>query len=115
MNQLNGHLLGFTACGPVPDGDVLDTVPAYKSGELFNGFLFLTLTVRGIDNGSVKDAPGSIHNGNLAPHTVSGIQTHRYFTLDRRLHQQRAQVESELADGPLTGLVCQIRTDLPFQ
>ena len=114
-DQLDGHLLGFAAGGAVADGDVLDAVAAHKGRERGDRLVLLPLAVGRIDHGGVQHLARAVHDRDLAAHAVAGIKTHRDLALDRRLHQQRAQVGGKLADGAGAGRVGQVRSDLALK
>ena len=45
---------------------------------------------------------------------VSGVKTHGDMTLDRRLHQQRAEIERKVVNGAFACIVSQSGTQLAF-
>ena len=114
-DQLNGHLLGLAAGGAVADGDMLDAVAAHQGGERGDRLALLPLAIGRIDDGGVEHLARTVDDSDLAAHAVAGVEPHRDLALDRRLHQQRAQVGRKLADRAGAGHVGQIRADLALE
>ncbi len=69
----------------------------------------------GVNHGCIQHLSGAVHHRHLAPHAVAGVQAHGDPALYRRLHQQGPQVQGEIVNGPLAGLIGEAVPDLPLQ
>ena len=114
MDELHGHLLRFPAGCSVADGNVFHPVLGDEFRQGGDGLLLLPGPIGGVDHGGVQHLTGFVHHGHLAAHAVARVQTHGDLALYRRLHQQRLQVQGELADGSLGGLLRQPRALFPL-
>ena len=68
--------------------------------------------MRRVDDAGVEHLAGRIDDGDLAAGAVSGVEADGYAALDRRLHQELAQVERKDADRVLVRLFGQLAADL---
>ena len=94
---------------------MLHAVLLDELGKGHDGFILLLFAVGGIDHSGIQHLAGTVHHSHLAAHAVTGVQSHGHLTLDGRLHQQRAQVQGELADGALAGGIGQGAAGLTLQ
>ena len=76
------------------------------------GLAHAALAVRRVDDAGVEHLAGRIDDGDLAAGAVSGVEADGYAALDRRLHQELAQVERKDADRVLVRLFGQLAADL---
>ncbi len=67
-----------------------------------------------VDHVGVKHLSGPVHHGKLAAHAVSGIKAERDLVSKRRLHQQRTQIQCEVADRSIVGEVGKRAAKLTF-
>ena len=75
--------------------------------ELRDGVLLLLFAEGGIDDRGVEHLARLVDDRDLAAVAVAGVEAHRDRALDRRLHEQRAEVERKVVDGLLVGRVSQ--------
>ena len=85
---------------------MLHAMLADQTGQHSDSLLLLAVVEGRIHHGCIQHLAGSIHHGNLAAVAVSGVQTHGDKAFDRRLHQQRFQIQCKIMDSTA---VCTIR------
>ena len=102
-DKLNGHLLGLTGGRAVADGDIHDIVLADQAGQRADSLLLFGIVKGRVHDGGVEHLAGCVDDGDLAAHAVARVETHGDLALDRRLHEQRTQVQRKLADSALGG------------
>ena len=91
----------------IADGNMSHAVLFNEPLQRDDGFLPLGLGEGGIDHSGVQHLARRVHHGDLAAVAVAGVQPHRHMTAHRRLHQKWAQVQREIANRALVGLVRQ--------
>ncbi len=74
---------------------MLNTVFAYKRGECAYCVFFARFGKRRIDDGGVEHFSRAVDNGDFASVSISRIKAHRHLSFDRRLHEQRLEIEAE--------------------
>ena len=98
----------------VANGDHLHPVLADQLGDGLLRLLDLRLGMRGIDHARIQHAAGRIHHRHFAARAVAGVQAHRHAPLDRRLHQELAQVDGEDLDRSFVRVFRQGVAHLPL-
>ena len=101
--KLNGHLLGLTGGRAVADGDIHDIVLADQAGQRADSLLLFGVVKGRVHDCGVEHLARCVDDGDLAAHAVARVETHGDLALDRRLHEQRTQVQRELAYSALGG------------
>ena len=112
--HLHGHGLDLPGGSAVADGNVADVVSAHHAGKNGDGLLFFAFAEGGIHHTGVQHLSGGIHHGHLAAVAVARVQAHGDKALHGRLHQQRLQIQGEVADGSLTGAVGEFAPNFPL-
>ena len=112
--QLTNRVFRFSGSSAVADGNVLHMMLSDQTGEGGDGFFALGFGEGGIDHGGVENLAGRVNDRHLAAVAVSGVKPHGDMTFDRRLHQQRTEVERKVVNGAFACLVGQGGTQLPF-
>ena len=115
VEHFGGHLFRLARGGAVSDGNVFHMMFADQSSQLFDGFFLLALVESGVNYGGIQHFAGAVHHGNFAAVAVAGIQPHRHFTLDGRLHQQWAEILRKHLNGAVTGHIRQCAAALPLE
>ena len=106
-DHLDGHRLRLARGGTVADGKMAHVVLFDELRELRDGVLLLLFAEGGIDDRGVEHLARLVDDRDLAAVAVAGVEAHRDRALDRRLHEQRAEVERKVVDGLLVGRVSQ--------
>ena len=83
--------------------------------QLLLGLLLFVLGRGGVDHSGLQHPAGGVHHCDFAAGAVGGVQAQGNLSLDRRLHQQVAQVEGKDVDGLVGGGLGQLAVDLPLQ
>ena len=101
--QLADHGLRLARGRAVAEGDVRDLIPIHEPPERFDRFGAFCFGERGVDDGGVQHLARRVNDGDLAAVAVAWVEAHGHMAAHGRLHEQRPEIQSKIADGPLVG------------
>ena len=114
-DQIHRHRLGLPARGAVADREMLNPVLQDTALELFDALLPLALAKSRVDHHRIQHLAGPVDHGDLASVRIARVESHDHLAAHRRLHEQRTQVEREIVNRSLRGVLGQLGADFPFE
>ena len=97
-DKLRQKLFGFAACRAVAQCDTGDMVFLTQALHGLLGFRNRLFGHGRINDSGIQNRAGLIDNGQLAAHAVAGVKAEHDMVFNRRLHEQRTQIERKGCD-----------------